>query len=169
MASEEHARRTLNRFITSFNAALAGPPSNPLDPEGAHIERWSTALVGSNLILAGWTERHPTFGRTKVWTSRLIHITADRKCARTANRWYSLGKPFSTEMEVLFPDTQDLEASISSSPDFVTVPMEWADRAMADFPNLMTKLAAGSACKDLVPQFEEIEAKWPPTEGFVRH
>ncbi|CUH74656.1 DUF6634 family protein [Tropicibacter naphthalenivorans] len=169
MASEEHARRTLNRFITSFNAALAGPPTDPLDPEVAHIELWATAVVGSNLVLAGWTERHPVFGETKVWTSRLIHITADQKWARTASRWYSLGKPFSAEMEELFPGAQHLEAAISSSPDFVTVPMEVAVRAMADFPNLMTKLAAGSACKDLVPQFEEIEAKWPPTDGVARH
>ncbi|WP_425074840.1 DUF6634 family protein [Sagittula sp. S175] len=166
MASEEQVRRTLNRFITSFNAALAGPPSDPLDPEVAHIELWATALVGSNLFLESWTEGHPIFGRTKVWTSRLIHITADLKWARTVNRWYSLEKPLSEKIEGVFPSTQSLEADILSNPEFVRVPMEVAVRAMRDCPNLMRKLAAGSSCKDLIPAFEDIEAMWPPEDGL---
>lgn len=166
MASEEQVRRTLNRYITSFNAALAGPPSDPLDPAVAHIELWVTALVGSNLILEGWTEGHPIFGRTKVWTSRLIHITADRRWARTVDRWYSLGKPYSAEIERVFPGIEPSEADIPLPPEFVRVPMAVAVRAMRDCPNLMRKLAAGSSCKDLVPALEEIEAVWPPEDGL---
>lgn len=165
MASEEQTRRTLNRFIHSFHQALAGPPADPMDPEAAHIERWEPAVVGSNLILIGRTTHHPRLGAVDIWTSRLIHITADLKWARNVSRWYSLGKPFSAELSELLPGTEYTGLSVSVSPGLVTVPMEVAVRAMRDCPNLMTKLAAGSSCKDLVQKFEEIEAMWPPADS----
>lgn len=169
MASEEQARRTLNRFIISFQAALAGPPLDESDPEIARIEGWETAVVGSNLILIGRTSHHPRLGRVDIWTSRLIHITSDLRWARTVSRWYALGKPFLADLHEHLPGAAYNGFSISASPDLVTVPMDVAARAMRDCPNLMRKLAAGSACKDLVPQFEEIEAKWPPADGVTRH
>lgn len=165
MASAEQARRTLNRFIHSFHKALAGPPVDTLDPEVAHIDRWETAVVGSNLILIGRTTHHPQLGKVDIWTSRLIHITADRKWARTVSRWYSLGEPFSAELSELLPGAEYTDLSVSASPGLVTVPMEVAVRAMRDCPSLMTKLAAGSSCKDLVQKFEETEALWPPADG----
>ncbi|WP_199261141.1 DUF6634 family protein [Paracoccus binzhouensis] len=76
--------------------AIAAAEAGPSDADLAHapvLSDWKAAISpGGHVILWGEVADHPLLGTSSITTSQLIAINPEAGWARTASRWYRLGR-----------------------------------------------------------------------------
>jgi hypothetical protein len=86
-------RAWFDKVLRAITAAEAGPSDADLAIAPA-LSDWKAAISpGGNVMLWGEVTDHPLLGKASITTSQLIAIDAEAGWARTASRWYRLGRP----------------------------------------------------------------------------
>lgn len=91
-------RSQYDRVLDAIAAAEAGPFKIDL-LNAPVLDVWRPLISAhGHVVLWGKVSGHPHLGDDDITTSRLIAIRPDAGWARTASRWYRLGRPF-TKLE----------------------------------------------------------------------
>ncbi|WP_323715872.1 DUF6634 family protein [Paracoccus aminovorans] len=86
-------RAWFDKVLRAIAAAEAGPSEADL-AQAPVLSDWKAAISpGGHVMLWGEVTDHPLLGTTSITTSQLIAIDAEAGWARTASRWYRLGRP----------------------------------------------------------------------------
>lgn len=86
------SRAWFDKVLRAIAAAEAGPTEADLAIAPV-LSDWKAAISpGGNLMLWGEVTDHPLLGTTSITTSQLIAIDAEAGWARTASRWYRIGR-----------------------------------------------------------------------------
>lgn len=85
-------RAWFDKVLSAIAAAEAGPSGANL-AQAPVLSDWKAAISsGGHIMLWGEVVDHPLLGTTSITTSQLIAIDAEAGWARTASRWYRLGR-----------------------------------------------------------------------------
>jgi len=83
------------KLRSAITAADSGPSENDL-AEAPMLTYWRPHVSRHGTpILWGMASGHPRLAKGWITTSQLVAIDVDQGWARTASRWYALGRPFS--------------------------------------------------------------------------
>ena len=85
-------RAWFDKVLSAIAAAEAGPSGANL-AQAPVLSDWKAAISsGGHIMLWGEVADHPLLGTTSITTWQLIAIDAEAGWARTASRWYRLGR-----------------------------------------------------------------------------
>jgi len=85
-------RAWFDKVLRAIAAAEGGPSDADL-AQAPVLSDWKAAISpGGHIMLWGEVTDHPLLGTTSITTSQLIAIDAEAGWARTASRWYRLGR-----------------------------------------------------------------------------
>ncbi|WP_024843877.1 DUF6634 family protein [Paracoccus pantotrophus] len=85
-------REWFDKVLRAIAAAEAGPSDADLAQAPA-LSDWKAAISpGGYVMLWGEVTDHPLLGNANIHTSQLIAIDPEAGWARTASRWYRLGR-----------------------------------------------------------------------------
>ncbi|WP_018000169.1 DUF6634 family protein [Paracoccus sp. N5] len=85
-------RAWFDKVLRAIAAAEVGPSDADL-AQAPVLSDWKAAISpGGHIMLWGEVTDHPLLGTTSITTSQLIAIDAEAGWARTASRWYRLGR-----------------------------------------------------------------------------
>lgn len=152
----------LKRSITAFQAALQGPDPDGADREAPMMDHYLIVLHGQKMNLHGWAAGHPKLGTSLIQTSLLIHISEDRKWARTLSRWYQLGDAQRLDTSELSPDIDLASFCTPVGLAGVSIPLHLARRVMELQPTRLAGIARERGFGDVTATLSEIEKSWPP-------
>ncbi|NVO23320.1 DUF6634 family protein [Donghicola mangrovi] len=152
----------LKRSISAFHAVLKGSEPDVERCDAPMMDRYVIVLQGETMSLRGWVEGHPRLGTSLIQTSLLIHISKDRKWARTLSRWYRLGEPerLGTSQLSLGIDLPSFCVPIGL--DGISIPLHLARRVMELQPTRLTGMAAERGFNDVSKTLSDIANRWPP-------
>ncbi|MCJ8141059.1 DUF6634 family protein [Falsirhodobacter halotolerans] len=86
-------RAWFDKVLRAIAAAETGPSEADL-AQAPVLSDWKAAISpGLHVMLWGEVTDHPLLGTASITTSQLIAIDAEAGWARTASRWYRLGRP----------------------------------------------------------------------------
>lgn len=153
----------LMRSITAFQAALQGPDPDGADHDAPMMDDYLIVLQGQKMNLHGWADGHPRLGTGRVQTSLLIHISEDKKWARTLSRWYMLGDAQRVDTSQLAPDIDLASFCILVGSDGIGIPLHLARRVMEVQPSQFRGIARQRGFDDVAATLSEIAESWPPT------
>ncbi|ADO44322.1 ATP-dependent Lon protease (plasmid) [Ketogulonicigenium vulgare Y25] len=129
-------REWFDKVLRAIAAAEAGPSEADL----AHaplLSDWKAAISpGGHVMLWGEVSDHPLLGNASIHTSQLIAIDPEAGWARTASRWYRLGRSIDA-LAAELADSMNGKAKLAGSVQF-TLP----GFANIDDPELLQKLLA---------------------------
>lgn len=128
------SRAWFDKVLRAIAAAEAGPTETDLAIAPV-LSDWKAAISpGGHVMLWGEVTDHPLLGNTSITTSQLIAIDAEAGWARTASRWYRLGRPLDAlEAELLIsPNEKEAAAIRITLPGFHNI----------DDPKLLQRLLA---------------------------
>ena len=81
-----------DKVLRAIAAAEAGPSDADI-AQAPILSDWKAAISpGGHIMLWGEVSDHPLLGTTSITTSQLIAIDPEAGWARTASRWYRLGR-----------------------------------------------------------------------------
>lgn len=87
-------RAWFDKVLRSITAADAGPSDQDI-ALAPLLSDWKPAISPcGHVILWGEVTGHPILGNASITTSQLIAINSEAGWARTASRWYRLGRGF---------------------------------------------------------------------------
>ncbi|WP_196222665.1 DUF6634 family protein [Pseudooceanicola algae] len=152
----------LMRSVTAFRAALIGPDPDGDDRDAPILNDYLTVLQGRRMKLHGWASGHPRLGAAFVTTSQLIHVTPDRRWARTLSRWYRLGRPQRLDTSQLSPDIELAGYCVPMTPDGFSIPLHLARRLMEQGPTGLSRSAMEKGLIELSESLSAIAESWPP-------
>ena len=152
----------LMRSITAFQAALQGPDPEGADQDAPIMDQYLIVLQGQKMNLHGWADGHPKLGKTFIHTSLLIHISEDRKWARTLSRWYQLGDAQQMDTSQLSPDIDLASFCTPVGLAGVSIPLYLARRVMGLQPTRLAGIARERGFGDVAATLSEIGKSWPP-------
>lgn len=85
-------RPWFDKVLRAIAAAEAGPSKADL-AQAPVLSDWKAAISpGGHVMLWGEVINHPLLGNASITTSQLIAINPEAGWARTASRWYRLGR-----------------------------------------------------------------------------
>lgn len=85
-------RAWFDKVLRAIAAAEAGPTEEDL-AQAPILSDWKAAISpGGHVMLWGEVTNHPRLGNASIHTSQLIAIDPEAGWARTASRWYRLGR-----------------------------------------------------------------------------
>jgi hypothetical protein len=85
-------RAWFDKVLRAIAAAEAGPSDADL-AQAPVLSDWKAAISpGGHVMLWGEVTDHPLLGNASIHTSQLIAIDPEADWARTASRWYRLGR-----------------------------------------------------------------------------
>lgn len=85
-------RAWFGKVLRAIAAAEAGPSDADL-AQAPVLSDWKAAISpGGHVMLWGEVSDHPLLGTASITTSQLIAINPEAGWARTASRWYRLGR-----------------------------------------------------------------------------
>lgn len=153
----------LKRSVAAFQSALKGP-----DPEGEHIDapmldQYLIVLDGQKMNLHGWVDGHPKHGTSLIQTSLLVHVTQDRRWARTLSRWYQLGDLSAATATQISPDIDPAVVCSPMGTGGISIPFTLAQRVMEQQPTRFAEIAVEKSFEDLSSTLSEIAKNWPPS------
>ncbi|MFE3836048.1 DUF6634 family protein [Pseudogemmobacter sonorensis] len=129
-------RGRLDRILAVIAATEVGPTATDL-ADAPVLDLWRPVISRYGAVgLWGEVTGHPVLGNDAIVTSRLIALDAEAGWARTASRWYRLGRPFA-RFEA------DLAASLGAKdpqPGFLS--FELRHFGTVDDPGQLVKLLA---------------------------
>ncbi len=152
----------LKRSVTAFQAALQGPNPDGADQDAPKMEHYLIVLQAQKMTLHGWVEGHPRLGTRIINTSLLIHVSEDRKWARTLSRWYRLGDPERLDTSQLSPDIDLASFCVPMGLDGISIPLHLARRIMEQQPTRLAAIAAEKGFDNVSKTLSDIAKSWPP-------
>ena len=152
----------LKRSITAFHAAIQGPEPAGVDRDAPMMDQYLIVLQGQKMNLHGWADGHQKLGTGHIQTSLLIHITADRKWARTLSRWYHLGDARRLDTSQFSPDIDLASFCVPMGLDGISLPLHLARRVMEQQPTRLAGIAAEKRFDDVSKTLSDIAKSWPP-------
>lgn len=85
-------RQWFDKVLRAIAAAEAGPSDADL-AQAPVLSDWKAAISpDGHVMLWGEVTDHPVLGNTSIHTSQLIAVNSEAGWARTASRWYRLGR-----------------------------------------------------------------------------
>ena len=85
-------REWFDKVLRAIAAAEAGPSETDI-ADAPDLSDWQAAISpGGHVMLWGEVTNHPILGNSSIHTSQLIAIDPGAGWARTASRWYRLGR-----------------------------------------------------------------------------
>ncbi len=85
-------RAWFDKVLRAIAAAETGPTEEDL-AQAPVLSNWKAAISpDGHVLLWGEVANHPLLGNASIHTSQLIAIDPDAGWARTASRWYRLGR-----------------------------------------------------------------------------
>ena len=85
-------REWFDKVLRAIAAAEAGPSETDI-ADAPVLSDWQAAISpGGHVMLWGEVTNHPILGNSSIHTSQLIAIDPGAGWARTASRWYRLGR-----------------------------------------------------------------------------
>lgn len=85
-------RAWFDKVLRAIAAAEAGPTEEDI-AQAPVLSDWKAAISpGDHVMLWGEVTDHPLLGNARIHTSQLIAIDPEAGWARTASRWYRLGR-----------------------------------------------------------------------------
>ena len=88
-------RRRFDHTLSAIRDAERGPTAEAL-AAAPTLDLWRPMVNQRGMpVLWGEVSGHPKLGADLITTSRLLALDRERGWARSANRWYGLGRPFS--------------------------------------------------------------------------
>lgn len=129
-------REWFDKVLRAIAAAAVGPTEADL-AQAPTLSDWKAAISpGGHIMLWGEVTDHPLLGNASIHTSQLIAIDREAGWARTASRWYRLGRSIdalAAELAESLNGKKALAGSINFSlPGFMNI----------DDPALLAKLLA---------------------------
>lgn len=135
-------RSWFDKVLRAIAAAEAGPSEADL-AQAPVLSDWKAAISpGGHVMLWGEVTDHPLLGTASIHTSQLIAINPEAGWARTASRWYRLGRSIDV-LEAKLADGKKAEAIRLTLPGFINI----------DDPELLQRLLA-----EYITQVREIDA-----------
>ncbi|WP_449043442.1 DUF6634 family protein [Paracoccus versutus] len=129
-------REWFDKVLRAIAAAEAGPTEEDL-AQAPVLSDWMAAISpGGNVMLWGEVTNHPLLGNASIHTSQLIAIDPEAGWARTASRWYRLGRSIDA-LEAELAESMNGEAKVADSVQFALPGF-----ANINDPELLQKLLA---------------------------
>lgn len=127
-------RAWFDKVLRAIAAAEVGPSEVDL-AQAPVLSEWKAAISpGGHVMLWGEVTDHPLLGNASIHTSQLIAINPEAGWARTASRWYRLGRSIDA-LDAELADSMNGKAKLAGSLQF-TLP----GFANIDDPKLLQKL-----------------------------
>lgn len=134
LSSEDRA--WFDKVLHAIAAAEAGPSEANL-AQAPVLSDWKAAISpGGHVILWGEVADHPILGTSSITTSQLIAIDPEAGWARTASRWYRLGRSIDA-LAAELADSMKGKAKLAGSVQFALPGF-----ANINDPELLQKLLA---------------------------
>lgn len=129
-------REWFDKVLRAIAAAEAGPTEEDL-PDAPILSDWKAAISpGGHVMLWGEVTDHPLLGNASIHTSQLVAIDAEAGWARTASRWYRLGRSIDA-LEAELAESMNGKAKLAGSVQFALPGF-----ANINDPELLQKLLA---------------------------
>ena len=129
-------RAWFDKVLRAIAAAEAGPSEADL-AQAPVLSDWKAAISpGGHVMLWGEVTDHPLLGNASIHTSQLIAIDPEAGWARTASRWYRLGRSFDA-LEAELAESMNGKAKLAGSIQFALPGF-----ANINDPELLQKLLA---------------------------
>ncbi|KGJ06000.1 ATP-dependent Lon protease [Paracoccus versutus] len=129
-------REWFDKVLRAIAAAEAGPSEEVL-AQAPILSDWKAAISpGGHVMLWGEVVDHPLLGNASIHTSQLIAIDPEAGWARTASRWYRLGRSIDA-LEAELAESMNGKAKVAGS-----VQLALPGFANIDDPKLLQKLLA---------------------------
>lgn len=129
-------RAWFDKVLRAIAAAEAGPSEADL-ADAPVLSDWQVAISpGGHVMLWGEVTDHPLLGNASIHTSQLIAIDPEAGWARTASRWYRLGRSIDA-VEAELADSMNGKAKLAGSFQFALPGF-----ANINDPELLQKLLA---------------------------
>ncbi|CAM3263538.1 hypothetical protein SAMN04488021_14329 [Paracoccus aminovorans] len=129
-------RAWFDKVLRAIAAAEAGPSEADL-AQAPVLSDWKAAISpGGHMMLWGEVTDHPLLGNASIHTSQLIAIDPESGWARTASRWYRLGRSIDA-LEAELAESMNGKAKLAGSVQFALPGF-----ANIDDPELLQKLLA---------------------------
>ncbi|UFS64887.1 ATP-dependent Lon protease [Paracoccus denitrificans] len=129
-------RAWFDKVLRAIAAAEAGPSEADL-AQAPVLSDWKAAISpGGHVMLWGEVVNHPLLGNVSIHTSQLIAIDPEAGWARTASRWYRLGRSIDA-LEAELADSMNGKAKLAGSFQFALPGF-----ANINDPELLQKLLA---------------------------
>lgn len=104
-------RAWFDKVLRAITAAEAGPSEADL-AQAPVLSDWKAAISPcGHIMLWGEVVYHPLLGTASITTSQLIAIDREAGWARTASRWYRLGRPLDALEAELVKSLNEKEAA----------------------------------------------------------
>ena len=129
-------RAWFDKVLSAIAAAEAGPSGADL-AQAPVLSDWKAAISpDGHIMLWGKVTDHPLLGNASIHTSQLIAIDPEAGWARTASRWYRLGRSIDA-LEAELADSMNGKAKLAGSFQFALPGF-----ANINDPELLQKLLA---------------------------
>ena len=129
-------RAWFDKVLRAIAAAEAGPSEADL-AQAPVLSDWKAAISpGGHVMLWGEVTNHPLLGNASIHTSQLIAINPEAGWARTASRWYRLGRSMDA-LEAELAESMNGKAKLEGSVQFALPGL-----ANINDPELLQKLLA---------------------------
>ncbi|MDF3608352.1 ATP-dependent Lon protease [Paracoccus sp. DMF-8] len=129
-------RAWFDKVLRAIAAVEAGPTEEDL-AQAPILSDWKAAISpGGHVMLWGEVTDHPLLGNASIHTSQLIAIDPAAGWARTASRWYRLGRSIDA-LEVELAESMNGKAKLAGSFQFALPGF-----ANINDPELLQKLLA---------------------------
>lgn len=127
-------RAWFDKVLRAIAAGEAGPSETDL-AQAPVLSDWKAAISpGGHVILWGEVVDHPLLGTASITTSQLIAIDPEAGWARTASRWYGLGRSIDA-LEAELAESMNGKAKLAGSVQFALPGF-----ANIDDPDLLQRL-----------------------------
>ncbi|QEU09179.1 DUF6634 family protein [Paracoccus yeei] len=140
-------RAWFDKELRAIAAARAGPSEADL-AQAPVLSDWKAAISpGGHVMLCGEVVNHPLLGHASIHTSQPVAIDPEAGWARTASRWYRLGRSIDA-----------LEAELAESMNGRKVKADTIRLTLPGFINLNDPALLAQLLAEYITRVREIDA-----------